>query len=92
MALTEKWVTELVIEWLDKNDYSRKHWKLVAEEMTEKAGNDPNEAINLMADCLKSFHTVYKSKVIQKNNLLDDLVSHSLEMVDWVEVAKSLYK
>jgi len=92
MTLTKKKVTELVIEWLDKNAYSRHHWQHVSEEMLKKAGNDKKKAIRLLADGLESFHGAYKSKVIHKHNLLDDLVSHSLDIVDWIEVAVSRYR
>jgi hypothetical protein len=92
MTLTKKTVTDLVIEWLDKNEYSREHWKVVALDMMTKSENDQEKAIELLAEGLKSFHHVYKSKVIQKDNLLDDLVSHSLAIVDWKEVAVSRYK
>ena len=38
--MTSKQLTTMVIYWLNKNEYSKNHWNVVANEMMEKAEND----------------------------------------------------
>jgi hypothetical protein len=83
--------TDKIIDWLDKERYSRDHWTVVSTEMMEKAGGDESEAIKLLAESLRSFHMKYRDAVVKQDNVLHDLLTDCLELVDWVSVAKSRY-
>lgn len=92
MSINSQWATSLVVHWLDKHKYSRNHWQTVANEMIVKAKDDPKDAELLLAEALKSFHNIYQEKVVQKDNLLSDLLNQCFEVVDWIAVARNLYQ
>tara|TARA_B100001113_G_scaffold353210_1_gene356740 strand:+ start:2792 stop:3115 length:324 start_codon:yes stop_codon:yes gene_type:complete len=82
--------TQLVIEWLDKHEYSRKHWRVVAQECIDKARDNPEATpVSLLTDALESFHYKYRQAVVKDFNLLADILVHAFEQVDWVQVAES---
>ena len=92
MELNELTLTNIVIEWLEKETYSKKHWQLVGQEMLEKSNADKDQAITLLAEALADFHDLYKKKVVNDNNLLHELLSHSFNKVKWRLVAKRFIK
>lgn len=81
--------TQLVIEWLDKHEYSRKHWLVMAKESKDQATEEVN-AVTLLANSLESFHKKYRHAVVKDFNLLADILEHAFEKVDWIQVAESL--
>ena len=88
----EFFYTQLVIEWLDKHEYSRKHWLVVAQECVDQASqNSDLTAVTLMTDALKSFHKKYRKAVVKDFNLLADILEHAFDQVDWVQVAESRF-
>ena len=91
MDLNKKTITELVLEWLIKEPYSKQHWETVAKECLEKTTNDLDKSIKLMADSIKQFHHLYISKVVRENNLLHDLLTHCFDKVQWDKVAKHFF-
>ncbi|MBT5953756.1 hypothetical protein HOG98_03445 [bacterium] len=89
--ITSKQLTAMVIYWLNKNEYSKNHWNVVANEMMEKSKNDKEKAEQFLAEALISFHKIYKETVIQPDNLLFAMISDCFDLVDWLEVARSKY-
>ena len=89
MNISGEQITNMVIKWLDKHDYSKDHWKQVAKEMLEKNHNDKELAVLDLAKALESFHQMYKSKVVRSDNLLDEILTTCFDMVDWKQVAES---
>ncbi|MBT6120346.1 hypothetical protein HOH45_02650 [bacterium] len=87
--MTSKQLTTMVIYWLNKNEYSKNHWNVVANEMMEKAENDKEMAEQFLAEALIAFHKIYKETVIQPDNLLFAMISDCFDLVDWLEVARS---
>lgn len=88
----EFFYTQLVIEWLDKHEYSRKHWLVVAKECQSKSkdSEDPvKETVSALASTLKAFHKKYRAAVVKDFNLLADILEHAFDHVDWVQVAES---
>ena len=92
MQLTTEFVTQMVIDWLDKHAYSRNHWDLVASEIMEKAEQDSEQAELYLAEALRKFHNLYQTEVVKSNNLLNDLLSCCFALVNWDAVAKSRYQ
>jgi hypothetical protein len=88
----EFFYTQLVIEWLDKHEYSRKHWLIVAKEcqLQSKESDDPvKETVNALSRTLKDFHKKYRVAVVKDFNLLADILEQAFDHVDWVQVAES---
>lgn len=88
MDLTTDKISELVLDWLLKENYSKQHWDNVASEMREKANGDDGKEVELMATALRQFHNLYINKVVRDNNVLHDLLSRCFEKVDWERLAK----
>jgi hypothetical protein len=89
MIITAEFWTEKVIFWLDEHQYSVDHWGVVAQECYEKAGADKEKTHALMKEALISFHGKFKDAVVKPGNILYDILSVSLDLVDWDRVARS---
>ena len=86
----EFFYTQLVIEWLDKHEYSRKHWLVVAQECQDQAKDKADTTpVELLTVALEGFHHKYRQAVVKDFNLLADILDHAFEQVDWVQVAES---
>ena len=70
MSLDSNAITTLVLDWLNKEQYSRQHWETVAQESLKKTNNNVEESVTLMAKSLKDFHYLYANNLINKNNVL----------------------
>jgi hypothetical protein len=87
--------TQLVIEWLDKHEYSRQHWLVMAKESQAQAkenkesDNTESDPVKLLAATLKDFHKKYREAVVKEFNLLSDILEHAFDQVDWIQVAES---
>ncbi len=92
MDLNEITITNLVIKWLEKEAYSKNHWQTVAEEIKEKNQHNTDQAIDQLASAIEGFHNLYKNKVVQENNLLQDLLTLNFDKVQWRLVAKRFIK
>jgi hypothetical protein len=81
--------TQLVMEWLEKHEYSRKHWMYVAEQSLNQSKSDPSvTAVSRLESALKGFHHKYRKAVVKDFNLLSDILEHAFDHVDWKAVAE----
>jgi len=89
--ITEDIATQMVIGWLNKQDYSKNHWKVVAGEVLERAGGDEKKAVLRLGEELERFHRLYAREVVKSGNLLDDFLGMCLDLVDWKVVARGVW-
>ena len=82
--------TQLVIDWLKKEKYSRDHWAFMAQEVRDKYPDDTLKVAEALADVAKGFHKKYQDAVVKSDNVLAEFLNRSFDNVDWLLVADAI--
>ncbi len=91
MENTQNLYTEKVIYWIRYHEYSRNHWRVVAQEILDEVKGDLAEATIKLSFAIRSFHLKFQDAVVKPGNVLYDMVDMGFILVDWDAVAADCY-